>query len=241
MTLIILLTNIYHIMKAKFGAIVVAGRGKIGGHVASQNRAGAYFRTKVTPSNPQTSYQTEARNRLAAISTTWVGLTAAKILAWNNAVGQFKGTDIFGDIKNPSGFNLHQRLNNNLVRIGESAIDTPPLPEAIPVITTGVLTAAAASTIEVTFTDDPDVTGSAIEVYATPALSPGRSAVSSELRRIGLLPAIVANVADISTIYNAKFGAVGAAGQKIFISLTQISTTTGQAGIPVVYSCIISA
>lgn len=241
MTFIILLTNIYHIMKAKFGAIVVAGRGKIGGHVASQNRAGAYFRTKVTPSNPQTSYQTEARNRLAAISTAWCALGAVLILAWNNAVGKFKGTDVFGDIKNPSGFNLHQRLNNNLVRIGESVIDTPPLPEAIPVITTGVLTAAANSTIEITFTDDPDVTGSVVEVYATPAMSPGRSAVSSELRRLGNMPAIVTHVADISTLYNAKFGAVGSAGQKIFISLKQVSTTTGQAGIPVTYSCIISA
>jgi len=44
-------------MKMKFGAIVVDGRGKIGGHVASKNRGGAYLRTKVTPSNPQTGYQ----------------------------------------------------------------------------------------------------------------------------------------------------------------------------------------
>ena len=36
-------------MKTKFGAIIVAGSGKINGFVASKNRAGAYLRTKVTP------------------------------------------------------------------------------------------------------------------------------------------------------------------------------------------------
>ena len=39
-------------MKIKFGSEVVDGRGKIGGHVYSKNKGGAYKRTKVTPSNP---------------------------------------------------------------------------------------------------------------------------------------------------------------------------------------------
>ena len=107
-------------MKIKFGALVVAGRGKIGGHVASRNRAGAYLRTKVTPVNPATVYQVAVRNRLAGISTDWRGLTAAQRTAWNAAVSDYAKTDIFGDIRNPSGFNLHQKLNNNLVNIAKA-------------------------------------------------------------------------------------------------------------------------
>ena len=38
----------------KFGALVVDGRNKIGGQVASKNRAGAYLRNKVTPSKKRT-------------------------------------------------------------------------------------------------------------------------------------------------------------------------------------------
>jgi hypothetical protein len=227
-------------MKTKFGAIIVAGSGKIGGQVASRNRAGSYMRTKVTPVNPNTSYQAEVRNRLSAISTAWRALGAALILAWNNAVGMFQGTDVFGDLKTPSGFNLYQALNNNLLRIGKSVITAPPLPLAVPVIETGVLAAVHAGAVTITFTNDPVVTASSVELYATPALSPGVSFVKSELRRIGLMPAIVAHVATITTIYNAKYGAVGAAGQKLFVMLRQIAWVSGQAGIPVVYSCIIT-
>jgi hypothetical protein len=54
-------------MKVLFGAIVVDGRGKIGGHVMSKNRAGAFMRTKVTPINRKSSFQTGVRSRLAAI------------------------------------------------------------------------------------------------------------------------------------------------------------------------------
>lgn len=227
-------------MKIKFGAIVTDGRGKIGGHVALKNRAGAYMRTKVTPMNPNTSYQADARNRFSTRSTAWAALGSAVILTWNNAVDLFKKTDIFGDIKKPTGFNLYQMLNNNLVRIGVAPITIPPVPVSLPVITTGVLTAVHAGAIIVTFTADPDVAVTEVEVAATPALSVGKSFVKSEFRRLGLMPAIVTHVTTLTTIYNAKFGAVGAAGKKIFVSMKQVSKTTGQMGIPVIYSCTIS-
>jgi hypothetical protein len=225
-------------MKIKFGSLVVAGSGKIGGHVASKNRGGAYLRTKVTPSNPNTASQAGARNRLATIATAWRGLTDAQRLQWNGAVTGFKGTDIFGDIKNPSGFNLYQMLNNNLTLTGVANINVPPLPVALPAITTGVVAAAHGGALTVTFTSDPSVIASVIAVFATPAQSQGKSFVKSEFRFIGLMPAVVAHATTLTTLYNAKFGAVGAAGEKTFIKLMQISNVTGQAGIPVIYSAI---
>ena len=60
-------------MKIKWGALMVDGRGKIGGQVASKNRAGAYMRNKVTPVNQQTSYQLTVRNRLSYYSQNWGG------------------------------------------------------------------------------------------------------------------------------------------------------------------------
>lgn len=59
-----------------FGA--VDGRGKIGGHVASKNRSGAYARIKVTPVNPQTTFQQVARNLLTSLSQGWRALTQAQ-------------------------------------------------------------------------------------------------------------------------------------------------------------------
>ncbi len=228
-------------MKTKFGSIITDGRGKIGGHVASKNRAGSYLRTKVTPVNPGSPYQAEVRNRFGTLATAWGALTAAQRTAWNDAVGNFKSTDIFGDLKTPTGFNLFQRLNNNLLQIGVAQINLPPLPAAVAEIKTGVLAAATAGAITVTFVEDPVVVNCDMVVDASPALSPGKSFVKSELRRIGKAPAIVAHVLTLTGLYGTKFGAVGAAGEKIFVRLKMVNKTTGQAGIPVVYSVVISA
>lgn len=227
-------------MKIKFGAIIVAGSGKIGGHVAAHNRSGAYMRTKVTPINSQTGSQTTVRNRLSTLATSWKALTAAQILAWNNAVSLYKGTNIFGDIKSPSGFNLYQKLNNNLSRIGVAALTTPPTPVALPSCDTGVLTSVHAGAMLLTFTNDPSMVASVVAVEATAPQSAGKSFIKSEYRYIGLLPTITAHVSTLTTIYNAKFGAPSTAGQKVYVRIRQISNVTGQAGIPIVSSAVVS-
>ena len=137
-------------MKIKFGAIVVDGRNKIGGHVMSKNPAGAYMRTKVTPVNPRSTDQAAIRSRLSAISSAWRGLTTGYVPAWNAAVDQWKKTDIFGDLKKPTGFNLHQKLNNNAIRAGGSAITLPPAAVAISPLGSLELSAVGPATFEVT-------------------------------------------------------------------------------------------
>src|SRR3546814_20356183 len=72
--------------KVKFGALMTDARGKLGGHVFSKNRAGSYLRTKVTPVNPQTSYQTSVRALFGAISPQWSGLSQAVRDSFNGAV-----------------------------------------------------------------------------------------------------------------------------------------------------------
>ena len=228
-------------MKIKFGALVVAGRGKIGGHVASRNRAGAYLRTKVTPVNPATVYQVAVRNRLAGISTDWRGLTAAQRIAWNAAVSDYAKTDIFGDIRNPSGFNLHQKLNNNLVNVAQAQIAAPPLPEAVDAFTSVSLAAAnGAQTVTLTYAPAIAVDHSAL-VYFTPAISPGVSFVKSEYRQTDVIVTADNSPFSIETEYIAKYGVVGAEGMKIFVQLVQINWGTGQAGIPISASCLIAA
>ena len=66
-------------MKIKWGAMVVDGSGKLGGHVASKNRGGSYFRTKVTPTNPNSTSQAAVRSRLTALSQAFRALTIAQI------------------------------------------------------------------------------------------------------------------------------------------------------------------
>lgn len=218
-------------MKTKFGAIIVAGSGKIGGHVASRNRAGSYLRTKVSPVNPQSAAQLTVRNRLAGRSQAWKGLTQAQRDAWNASVGAFAGTDIFGDLKNPSGFNLYQRLNNNLLTVGGAVITNPPLSAAVlQVLLTSIAPAAGAGTISMVLSGAVPA-GTAVKVFATAPQSAGVSFVKSEYRLITTLAAATATPVALGAVYTTKFGA-WLSGQKIFVKIVFVNTTTGQQSAP---------
>ena len=227
-------------MKIKFGAIVADGRGKIAGHVVSKNRAGSYMRTKVTPVNPRTTSQIAVRARLSTLSIAWRGLTAAQRAQWNAAVASFMSTDIFGDLRKPTGFSLYQRLNNNLAIIGVAAISVPPLPVGLTALTTITPTQAPGGATSITYAPTPVPAGHTMVVRATAPVSPGKSFVKSEFRIIGTVAAAAATPYVATTAYAAKFGGPGLAGQKVFFEAFYISITTGQRGLPIQASCIVA-
>jgi hypothetical protein len=214
-------------MKTKFGAIIVEGSGKINGFVAARNRSGSYLRTKVTPVNPQTSAQNVVRDRLAVRSQAWRSLTQAQRDQWNAAVPSFTRTDIFGDVKTPSGFNLFCQLNNIIVLSGGTAVSVPPLPAAVP-FTTLTSVSADVSDDEVLLNFVSTTGAVTMLIYATPGVSPGKAFVKSEYRFIGASDVSGAETQeDISAKYKAVFGAVPTAGQKIFVKVVFASKTTG--------------
>jgi hypothetical protein len=229
-------------MKMKWGAIVTDGRGKIGGQVASKNRSGAYLRTKVTPVNRQSASQTVIRNRMSGLAQSWRSLTEAQRTAWNAAVSDFSKTNIFGDLVNPTGFNLYCKLNNNLIRVGESEILLPPTPASITDIIIGALSVSAgAGTMSLAYTAGADA-GSEIEVWATPPQSAGKSFVKAEYRLVSQFTANAASPLNLAAAYVAKFGAItGSEGMKVFVKTVAVNVTTGQAGVPQATSAIIAA
>jgi hypothetical protein len=225
-------------MKMKFGALVVDGRGKIGGHVASKNRHGAYLRTKVTPVNRQSVRQTAVRSLLTSISQSWKGLTEAQRLAWNSAVADFKKTNIFGDIQHPSGFNLFQRLNNNIMTLGGAMIVNPPVVTDLDSYTAPVLTyvvGVAALSLAFVAAAGGD---SGYKIFATPPMSAGKSFVKSEYRLITQDDAIGVTPINILATYTAVFGGVGNVGDKIFVKIVPVGKVSGVEGLPVACSKI---
>jgi hypothetical protein len=226
-------------MKLKFGMIVTEGRNKIGGHVLSKNRSGAYARTKVTPVNPQTSSQVNVRASIASLASGWRGLTAAQRSSWNAAVKDYVKTDIFGDKVTPSGFNLYMALNQNLYNIGVAAIATPPVPTAVTSFTSlTVAMAKGADTAVATAAATIPATETVI-MFATPGVSAGKSFVKSEFRKIGVFTS--GTSLDFKTMYAAKFGAVPTAGFQVFIKCVHVNETTGQSGQANMASCIVAA
>jgi hypothetical protein len=215
-------------MKVKFGALVVDGRGKIGGHVMSKNRSGAYMRTKVTPTNPNTAAQSAVRSILTGLSQAWRGLTQAQRNAWNGAVSSFATTDIFGDIKNPSGINLYVKLNANLAEIGVSAISLPPLPESVPAPILGAITATAGTpAFTVAFSPTPIAADTSYIIRATAQVSPGKKFVKNLYRNVQIVAAAGTSPANILSAYVAKFGTL-VEGQKIGIEILAVNENTGQ-------------
>ena len=212
-------------MKLKFGAIVTDGRGKIGGHVASKNRAGAYLRTKVTPSNPNTVAQVQARSVLSSISQMWQTLTESQRSGWNDAVKEWGTTDIFGDIKNPSGINLFVKLNANLMSVGYPTLLDVPAKKEVPltILIDGALSLAT-GTLKIYF-NNILADGYMSLVRATPSLSAGVSFVKSQFRVIGY-SAVTNDMADLLDAYIAKFG-TPSVGANIYISV-QFVLSNGQ-------------
>lgn len=213
--------------KVKYSALVSDMSGKLNGSVMSRNRAGSYIRNKVTPVNPNTAAQAEVRSRLTTNAQAWAGLTQAQRDSWNASVGAFAKTDIFGDLKNPSGFNLYCRINNNLTMVGETAVSTPPTSSEVATVTIGALTAANGTPALSLVTSGAVPADTVMVVNATPGLSAGVSFVKSELRQISQAAAAATSPHNLLSAWNTKFGSIPAAGKKIFVEIYFINTTTG--------------
>ena len=212
--------------KVKFGMMMTDASGKLGGQVFAKNRGGSYVRTKGIPSNPQTTAQMYIRGIFASISSGWSTLNESARLGWNNAVSGFATTDVFGDLRNPSGKALYQKLNQNLAISGQAGITVAPQPSEVPFAQLNEVTGDASTPLlEVTL--DGDTTGSKIVVWATRPLSQGTSFVKNDLRQIGDFAGAAPGTIEITNVYTDKFGAF-AAGDNIVIGVRVINAN-GQA------------
>lgn len=222
-------------MKIKYSALVSDARGKLNGSVASKNRYGSYLRNKITPVNPQTTAQMEARQRFGSLSSAWAGLTQAQRNSWLNGTKDFPFTDIFGDIKHLSGNSLFVKLNSNLEKVDKPIITFAPSVQSISTLPAfSVLATVAAGALSAVKLDFESLELSADEslvVYATPVQGAGKSFVKSEYRFLGAFD-LDEGVADITAAYLSRFGGSGKSGQKVFVRCAIVSNISGQQGVP---------
>ena len=221
--------------KIKYSALVSDMRNKLNGSVMSKNRYGSYVRNKVTPVNPQTSFQQAARQQLGAFSSQYRELTAAQRSSWINGAINFPFTDIFGDVRHLSGQTLFVKLNTNLVNSGSVAITSAPLPVGIPELAAEILTAtitgSALTALSLGVSVNAVPAGFALAVYATPPTVASIQFVKNRFRFIGV-GTVAANEVDILSLYSARFGTAANAGEQIHVRIALVSTTTGQQGVP---------
>lgn len=223
--------------KVNFGTLAADARGKVDGIVYSKNRSGAYVRTKVTPVNPGTVHQANARSILGVLSQQWSGtFDDAGRAAWTTFANTFTINNIFGNAIALNGLNYSVRINAVLSQIGATLLVIPPASPAttpIPIDTTS-LVVASGLTISFDQTALPATAGTLFYIYATPGLPAGRNATQSDYRLLGTAaPASTGSlphVINFTTIYTARFGAF-VVGTRIAVL---VSTVDPLVGVPTV-------
>lgn len=226
--------------KIKWSGIgIVDGRGKINGTVLSKNRGGAYARVKVTPSNPRSAAQMFVRSNLAFLAQKWKTLTQVERDAWAGAVPNFTRTDVFGDIKTPTGYNLFMRINTALRDASTELFFNIPAPTVEVAGVDSVVGVPGVDpdpgSISVTF-DDSSTGNGYLLIDASPPLSQGVSTAGSRYKRIANEEVLnfsnAFSVTDFASSYTDVYGTIPD-GQKIFVRVT-VMMSNGQRGVPFV-------
>lgn len=224
--------------KVKFGMMMTDARGKLGGQVFSKNRGGSYVRTKVTPSNPRTDAQMQSRLILGQVSQAWSGLTATQIAGWNEAVNDWKSTDVFGDLKTPSGKALFTQLNKNILQSGGSLLNAVPSKMELQDVS-GFVPTFHIGDAELTLGIGTVSANNVLQVWASAPVSLGTKNVSNRMRVIAYVPAGATSATALYSAYVAKFGAP-ALSDNIYVQVRAIGTN-GQAGVRINKKATVSA
>jgi hypothetical protein len=216
-----------------FGPGVNDMRKSIGSTVYARNRGGAYARNRTFPTQPNTAAQIAQRNIFGDVSASWKTLTEAQRKAWINAATDFPYIDVFGNEKKYSGSVLFQKLNVNLTIIGSTTLTLPPIPIAFRAISTFTInTTADPETLPIFSSPGTTLSDTKLIIYGTDTLSPGISFAKKYFRLIDVLPVSTNyNATDIFAAWSAVFGSF-VSGQKIFVKIIEVSTSSGQTGVP---------
>lgn len=221
--------------KIKYSALVTGMSGKLNGSVASRNRGGSYLRNKTTPLNPRTSFQARVRSFFAFVSSSWRNLTGAQVATWNENANDFPYTDYWGDTRTLSGFNLHQKLNTNLMTIGEAPILVPPAPvgvASVTAITAVIKTTPMVMSLDLDTVGLPALTKAV--VFATRPIPVSRTFVKNDFRIIHIASDPTASI-DVWADYTSRYG-IPAAGLIVHFMVVLIDKTRGLASVGFVSS-----
>jgi hypothetical protein len=223
--------------KIALGGGVAAISGKSGGTVFARNKGGAYMRNFVKPTNPSTSYQEEARDRLTQYSNEWRTLTDAQRESWNAWAAEHPVLDRLGAAKTLTGAQAYTKINTNRDLAGDPT-DNAVVPSD-PEWTNAIVDTAEPLTVTVTGPTVLLPLGAGAEedqilfIYATPAVSAGITNATNQERFIGAVTVteamVTAEEIDLTALWTDRFGTMaGQQGRKV--SVRSYQYLQGQTG-----------
>jgi len=215
--------------RIEYTAAVSSIRGKLNGNVFTRNKGGEVLRNKVTPINPNTSFQSTQRAFQSDISKAWSGvLTDAQRKSWTDYGRVIGAKSIFGNNLILSGIATYMRINRIILNCGAPRIDNAPISQQVPSILSLTLAAnSVGPTLSATFTPTPLAGTQGLYVFMSPAVSAGISNLSNQLRFVGFFSAATSPL-NLLTAWQARFGAFPTSpGQRIGITAQVADTATG--------------
>lgn len=211
--------------------------GSIGPETYLVGKNGQVVRNRVKPRNLRTAAQVIQRSILAAVSARWRTLTDAGRLAWANAAAAVHSKARLGMSGILSGQQLFCKLNATLQTFGQDATDLPTAQPTFPDLAVTSFTATAPAGVPLLSLGCPTNPGQNTVIRAAKPQSAGVTR-APRLLIIGTCPAPTTGVADITSLYVDKFGAIPP-GKRIFVSASM--QQDGWETIPVPFTAVVPA
>lgn len=197
----------------------------------------------MTPSNPRSVAQQFVRSNLAFLAQKWRTLTEQERDSWGAQVQNYTRTDIFGDIKVPTGYNLFMRINTALRDASTELFFNVPAP-AVDVAGLSIvgLNASASPQLMNIIVESEEEANGYLLIDASPMLSAGINSAGTRYKRIKNLEVLDfsdLNSIDILSDYQEVFGEL-VSGQKVFVRVT-VMMSNGQRGVPTASGTIVAS
>lgn len=214
-------------MKVKYGAMVAMLSGAWGNVVASKNKYGAYFRSRVVPTKVSNDNTNDVRNRFSGLSKNWAALALADKEAWRTWAATNPIIDRLGDsrVLQPSAAFI--QLNARILQAGGSQIDVPPLVASpAPISGLAVVADASDSTVGVSWTSGALAAGQCLAIWVAVIDSPGRSYYKNMLKLVLITAAEATTPQAAGASVEARFGSL-IEGQTLHVECEVWDSVTG--------------
>lgn len=210
-------------------ALLTAARGKVRGLVASHNKGGTYFRGKTIPTNPRSSGQVAARNRVSSLIARFrTTVSSSNQAGWATFALNVNVIDKLGNSILLTASNWYVKANAQRMVGSLAIVDIPPTTFALSTLSpfTGTLTASAGTMVVGWSAADDWQSSSTTAGVMFYASRPQNSTINYFISPYRFAARISSTNSSGTAVLSLPFPA-GTSGSKIFLKAIA-STTDGR-------------
>jgi len=226
----------------QYGSLVTELKGSVGGQTFQSTRSGFSVRNKPLPRNPRAPIQQSLRSIIQYLSQHWRGLSDGERLSWDVQGPNWPAVDKFGNPKVLSGYEIYIRANSGLILIGESPTDSGVAPDVLYTMTDPeMVIAEGTSTASLTWSSGAVSAGTTVVLYLSGPLSAGRGFSMSYVSIKDFIGVGATAPYSFAVPLTDKTGLMPPPGSRIWAAVQSVSMTSGNRGLIIPFSTIVTA